>query len=263
MLRYRSLARSTTAHMRKVALKLSVIVRSQSTGPVKSVLVFGDSNTWGYDPSSVIRNGKGLKRIDFAARWTTQLQALLGGRYRVIDEGLNGRTTVLHDPSSPADGAYSCEGRRDLNIALHSHKPLDAVVIALGTNDLKARFGLSPSDVAYNVRILASDVKKGPGSSADVNKHPSILLLGLPHLASTPTSSKWGFLEGTAERARHTTALIGAIARDAEIDFLDISKVATPSLLDGIHFDTAAQALIATAVSTKLHSMLGSSSSCC
>jgi lysophospholipase L1-like esterase len=116
------------------------------------VLVFGDSNTWGFDPSTEIRDGRGLKRIPHEHRWCTLLQRLLGPEVRVIDEGLNGRTTLLLDPASPADGVYSCNGRADLNTALHTHKPLDVVMIALGTNDLKQRFNLSPPDIAYNVR---------------------------------------------------------------------------------------------------------------
>jgi lysophospholipase L1-like esterase len=55
------------------------------------VLCFGDSNTWGYDASTAARFGRDV-------RWTGVLQSTPGPEYRVIEEGLNGRTTVWEDP---------------------------------------------------------------------------------------------------------------------------------------------------------------------
>ena len=51
------------------------------------ILCFGDSNTWGYSPA-------GDGRFPRTVRWTGVLQAELGDTARVIEEGLNGRTTV-------------------------------------------------------------------------------------------------------------------------------------------------------------------------
>ncbi len=67
----------------------------------------------------------------------------LGNGYEVIEEGLNGRTTVWDDP---IEGYKS--GKEYLIPCLELHKPLDLVAILLGTNDLKTRFGLSAYDVA-------------------------------------------------------------------------------------------------------------------
>ena len=96
------------------------------------ILCYGDSNTWGYDPASGER---------FAAdiRWTGVLRKVLASdRFEVIEEGLNGRTTVWDDP---IEGQKN--GRQYLIPCLESHRPLDLVVILLGTNDLKKRFSLS------------------------------------------------------------------------------------------------------------------------
>ena len=80
---------------------------------------------WGYIPG-----GKG--RYEYAVRWTGAAQRLLGDSYRIIEEGLNGRTTVF---DSPFDGSV-LNGKSHLMCCLMSHAPLDAVVIMLGTNDL-------------------------------------------------------------------------------------------------------------------------------
>ncbi|HSH08787.1 MAG TPA: hypothetical protein VK995_00250 [Oceanipulchritudo sp.] len=58
----------------------------------KSVMCFGDSNTWGASPKI------GGGRYDRQTRWPGVLQRELGEDYYVIEEGLPGRTTVWDDP---------------------------------------------------------------------------------------------------------------------------------------------------------------------
>ena len=52
---------------------------------------------------------------------------------------MGGRTTVWDDPLEPG----RC-GIQALPMALQSHKPLDLVILFLGTNDCKAHFHASP-----------------------------------------------------------------------------------------------------------------------
>lgn len=62
---------------------------------MKQILCFGDSNTWGYD-------GESRKRLPWGVRWTSLLQEKLNQEeYRIIEEGLCGRTTVFEDRSQP------------------------------------------------------------------------------------------------------------------------------------------------------------------
>ena len=70
-----------------------------------TILCYGDSNTYGYNPVNGLRYPKDV-------RWTGVLQKLLGEQYAVIEEGCNGRTTVFEDIAEPwkagkeiADGA--------------------------------------------------------------------------------------------------------------------------------------------------------------
>src|SRR3954462_1773041 len=107
--------------------------QKEKHGAMKTIVCFGDSNTWGYDPAS---NG----RFGPTNRWTGVLQTALGSDYRVIEEGLNGRTTTVDDPIHDHRN-----GRHYLPPCLESHAPFDLVTIMLGTNDLKARFNSSAS----------------------------------------------------------------------------------------------------------------------
>ena len=59
-----------------------------------TILCYGDSNTYGYNPVNGLRYPKGV-------RWTGVLQKMLGEEYEVIEEGCNGRTTVFEDAKEP------------------------------------------------------------------------------------------------------------------------------------------------------------------
>ena len=95
---------------------------------MKRILCYGDSNTWGYDPAT-------QERFDRATRWTGVLRTTLGDGYEILEEGLNGRTTVWDDPIE----GYK-NGHTYLVPCLETHRPVDLVVLMLGTNDLKKRF---------------------------------------------------------------------------------------------------------------------------
>ena len=106
------------------------------------ILCFGDSNTWGYMPTG--------GRYDDETRWPMRMQRVLGEKYTVIEEGLNGRTTVFDDP---VEGGYK-SGAAYLPVCLMSHNPLDAVVIMLGSNDTKQRFGMNAKTIGEGVMQL-------------------------------------------------------------------------------------------------------------
>ena len=82
-----------------------VKTRHMNTAPkcVYTVLAFGDSNTWGFDPASP-GNGAATLRHPYIQRWTTQLGEILDKQVHIIPEGLNARTTIIRDPMSPCDG---------------------------------------------------------------------------------------------------------------------------------------------------------------
>lgn len=110
---------------------------------MRTILCYGDSNTWGFDPAT---------RTRFApdVRWTGVLADRLGSEFRVIEEGLNGRTTRWDDPIETDHN-----GLTYLRPCAESHQPLDLIIVMLGTNDLKQRFNLSASDIAQSAAGVA------------------------------------------------------------------------------------------------------------
>ena len=110
----------------------------------KHVVCFGDSNTHGYC-------AKTGGRFDENQRWTCLLQKKLGDQWLILEEGLSGRTTTFDDPIHEAlsglDYIYPC---------LMSHEPVDLLIIMLGTNDTKERFGASAECIALGLKRLIS-----------------------------------------------------------------------------------------------------------
>ena len=94
---------------------------------MKHIVCFGDSNTHGYcaDPADCADGGD---RFNEQERWTCLLQEKLGPDYRVLEEGLSGRTTVFDDPIHEG-----LRGLDDIFSCLMSHEPVDLLIIMLGT----------------------------------------------------------------------------------------------------------------------------------
>ena len=114
---------------------------------MSTVLCYGDSNTYGYVPETGMRYPRNV-------RYPGRLQMLLGDDYTVIEEGCNGRTTIYDDP---IDGWKN--GMDYLRPCLNSHKPVDIVILMLGSNDLKATFKLSARDIADGAAALVEVIR--------------------------------------------------------------------------------------------------------
>jgi lysophospholipase L1-like esterase len=205
------------------------------------VAAFGDSNTWGYDPAKAER---------FAAdvRWTGVMTKALGDRFHVIEEGLNGRTTVHDDPLEPHRN-----GLKYLEPCLLSHAPLDLIIISLGCNDLKHRFGLSPGDIALGVQRLVLTVKAsaaGPGGKA-----PDVIVVAPPPLVKLTAFAD--MFEGGAEKSRSLGKLYRAMAKLQGAGFVDAGEHIHCSPLDGIHYEADQHALLGAAMAKTVKKRLG------
>ena len=112
---------------------------------MKHIVCFGDSNTHGYcaDPADCADGGD---RFNEQERWTCLLQDKLGPDYRVLEEGLSGRTTVFDDPIHEG-----LRGLDDIFSCLMSHEPVDLLIIMLGTNDTKSRFGVNAAAIGIGM----------------------------------------------------------------------------------------------------------------
>ena len=192
-----------------------------STPNMRNILCFGDSNTWGYVPITG-------ERFPHSIRWTGVLREHLGKNYWVIEEGLNGRTTVHNEEERPFRS-----GREILPAILESHRPLDLAVIMLGTNDLKSRFHSTPQDISIGVKSVcenALDFSKINGFEMQV------LLVSPPCLNDMPKEDQ-ALFSGATEKSLELAHCYESVAEALEISFLDAGEIVKTNTLDGVHWD--------------------------
>ncbi|BBE71776.1 SGNH/GDSL hydrolase family protein [Oharaeibacter diazotrophicus] len=205
----------------------------------KTILAYGDSNTWGCVPMNGPDDGR---RFPIEVRWPTVAAARLGPGFAIAAEGLNGRTTCLDDP---IEGRHK-NGETFFPVALETHAPLAGVVIVLGTNDLKARFGLPASDIAAGAGRLVA-IAKAYGV-------PKILLVAPAPLTTLGWLAE--MFAGGEETSRGFAAAYAAVAARHGVDFLDAGAVVASSPVDGIHLDAEAQVALGRAIGDKLAAMV-------
>ena len=206
----------------------------------KTILCYGDSNTWGYDPAT-------QDRFDRHTRWAGVLRDMLGDGYWIIEEGLNGRTTVWDDPIE----GYK-NGHTYLIPCLETHRPIDLVVLMLGTNDLKVRFSVPPSDIAKGAGVLVNAVQKSDTGRGE--KAPPVLLLAPPVVVRL-TEFKEMF-EGAEAKSKKFSHYFAQIAKEYGCYFLDTAQVIRSSRLDGIHFEAAEHRKLGEAVAAKVREIV-------
>ncbi len=207
------------------------------------VLCYGDSNTHGADPAT---GG----RLGFGVRWPGVLAALLDGEARVIEEGLNGRTTVRDDPYVPGRN-----GLAYLGPCLASHAPVDVVVIMLGTNDLKATFALPATEIAAGAAALADAALRS--MSGPAGGSPRVLLVAPPALGPASEPMEVSGFAGAGERNAELPRLYRAVARRAGAAFLDASAIVSADPADGVHLSPASHRVLAHAVADAIRPLLG------
>lgn len=211
---------------------------------MKNILCFGDSNTFGTDP---VQGG----RHPWPVRWPGALQGLLGPDYRVIEEGLGGRTTVFDDEIEPG----RC-GLQALPVCLGSNKPLDLVVVMLGTNDLKARFHLTARDLGQAMGTLLQALYSYP--FAPDYPQPKVLLVSPIRVLDTIEEGPFGcFTADAAPRSARFAEVYRQAAERFGCAFFDAASVAGPSALDSLHMDAENHAKLAEALATVIPPLLG------
>ena len=213
---------------------------------MRTIVCFGDSNTYG-TPAMPAPDAWG--RFGPDERWPGVMRAALGPDFTVIEEALPGRTTVHDDPIEGADR----NGLTALPIVLGSHRPIDLMIVMLGTNDLKARFSVTPADIAASVgtlvRLIQASVA-GPDSRA-----PKVLVVSPSVIEET------GFLgdmfAGGAAKSAKLGAAFAAMAQRFGVPLLDAAPLIRVDPVDGIHFKADQHTILGRAMAEAARAVLG------
>ncbi|MBQ8556959.1 MAG: SGNH/GDSL hydrolase family protein [Clostridia bacterium] len=192
---------------------------------MKHILCYGDSNTWGFIPGSG-------RRYDESTRWTGVLQTLLGPQWRVHEDGLNARTTIFDEATKPfLNGLAALPG------VLQAQKPLDVLIISLGTNDLKHHKAYHTAAGIARLILTAQTMDAlYPSSEPVFRDKPRILVISPIAVGEMPREAvQWDDLAGKHEESLRFAQTIRPVCEQYGAAFLDAQSVAQPSEIDHIH----------------------------
>ncbi len=232
------------ARRSSAARSIGVVITNPAAN---TVLCFGDSNTNGI-PS----DDDDYVRLPADVRWTGRLQRRLGDGYYVIEEGLSGRTTDLDYDDRPG-----CNGRSYFVPCLRSHHPLDAVILMLGTNDLKTQFDRSPEAIAAALNGYIDDIESNAQSRT--GGVPRTILVSPIYVDSTgPRFAEMnaGTIDAAAvDKSRRLAAELRRVAEARGVLFTDAATVARAGG-DGLHLSLDSHEPIAELIATSIKEAL-------
>lgn len=211
---------------------------------MRTILCYGDSNTHGTLP---LPDFNGSARLGPAERWPGVMAAALGAAWLVIEEGHPGRTTIHDDP---LEGAHK-NGLAVLPAILESHRPIDLVILKLGTNDLKARFAVTANDIARSAQKLAQVIRASDAGTA--GRPPAVLIVAPPPIIETGCLA--GMFAGGAVKSRAFPAEFAEAARFIDAPFFDAGAHIAADPLDGIHYSAEAHGKLGRALAAAVRDL--------
>lgn len=218
---------------------------------MKRILCYGDSNTWGHDPEN------DAKRVSEDARWPMELERLLGGEYRVIEEGLCGRWSgslefEANDVDIPWNGYQYFLG------CFRSGKPLSLVIIMLGTNDLQKAKELEPEYTGKMLKLYVKAVEDICALSEE--EVPEILFISPIAIDESIVDNEIFneiFGEQALSKSLKLAGIIEKTAKECGVHYLKAEDFANASKRDGLHMNSENHRLLAKAVRNKVLEIMG------
>lgn len=195
---------------------------------MKTVLCYGDSITWGTDPTN---DGQ---RHAYADRWPNVLAAGLGAGFDVISEGMGGRTTAFDDHLADCDR----NGARLLPSALQSHRPVHLVILMLGTNDMKPATAGNAASAYLGMKRCIEIVQKHSPRLPDFVP-PQIIVVAPPLVVETQDVFFAEMFAGAVGESGKLADYYGKLALEFGCGFLNAASIARASPIDGVHLDAA------------------------
>jgi lysophospholipase L1-like esterase len=205
------------------------------------VLCFGDSNTYGM-PDTDDDWTEAVFRWPSDVRWPGRLQNLLGPGFEIIEEGRCGRTVEMESPD-----VIGADGRAYFVPCLHSHNPLDIVVIMLGTNDIQVHYRRTSDEITASIGRLINDVDAYAAGRDGTT--PRVIVV-----APIPVTLREGTTSYNADSVRKSHELrlaLHVLAADRNALFVD-AGAAGPAGVDGVHLGRETHARIADLMAEKI-----------
>jgi len=233
----------------------SISVDCQSENNKPRILIYGDSNTWGHNPTN-------FKRFSENVRWPGVMKQELkskGMEPSVFEEALNGRTTIFDDRNCvwlPPNYPNYCNGRVHLPVAAHSTKPLDIIILALGANDCKRYFNASAKMIATGMGLLVDDLRLM--ELGFDNNSPEIIIVAPPKLRDVNRAlhSQWSLDESSYKVSAELGSCYKELAKEKDVFFVNTEDATQAGDDDGLHLSSEGHSLLGKSMAEKVIEVL-------
>ena len=138
-----------------------------------------------------------------------------------------------------------------LPMILETNRPIDIVVVMLGTNDCKTIYGATAEIIGKGIVSIIDQIRTYSGGS-------KILLISPIHLGADVWKKEFDpeFSAASVSVSKELAAVYKDIAEKENLYFLDAASYAVPSNVDQEHLDEEGHRLLAEAVYDKIIEML-------
>ena len=138
-----------------------------------------------------------------------------------------------------------------------AHKPLDLLILNLGTNDLKFTDAYGASKGAETLISLTTLVQARKESSLVFPNGIQILLVSPIEMDPVVANDPFGSLRNGAEESRKFAYYYQHVAEAKEVHFFNAATVAAPSKVDGIHMEPESHRALGLALADEVRKILG------
>lgn len=193
---------------------------------MKKIVCYGDSNTFGYNPSDA-------SRFNEDTRWTAILQKNLKGEYKIIEEGVCDRTGFVDN-----DKGFTFSAQRHFPEYIKNIGNIDILIIALGTNDLQFKYDLNSEQIKQGLENLILISK---------NMAKRIIIIPPVILDDNILNGYFNcqFDKTSILKSKIVSDIYKQIAKVHKCEIFDINNFTKPSDVDGLHYDKPAHKFIA------------------
>jgi lysophospholipase L1-like esterase len=153
------------------------------------------------------------------------MESLLGEKFTVIEEGLNGRTLLPINPLNRKGSGILC-----IEEVSAQYLPRDIVTIYLGSNDLFDPSEVSLDSIALGMHSLIRKIK-----DLHVPAQPVIIIIGPP--ATDRNFDGARFFELQINKVAALGPLYKKVAEEESVHYFDSSKYIKTAGVDCSHID--------------------------
>jgi lysophospholipase L1-like esterase len=204
---------------------------------MKTILVYGDSNTYGQTSWPYL----GEPRLPYDQRWTSHVQHHFEGQIRLIAEGLGGRTAG----NLQGDKDAYRNGQEHFQTIFCSHQPVDILVIALGTNDCQLRYARTAQQIYQDLLWYQKVI--GKYGALDFAT-PRVVYITPPIFRVSDGDMYYGGRNIVRDE------LVMHMAQSEDMNIIRLDDVELSD--DGVHFSAAGHQQVALAVEEALEAMI-------